>query len=141
LLPAFDENLRILKCRVNAWCPFNSLWYQIYTSLPMALMALLILIASIEIRKSPCGYYTTIQLDSDNCVFLFFSATATVGPFRNAFFMNMSLPYGDRGWDVKAEGKMSVLFLNGGCFGDFFAWKNNIVECQDFPVQFCNTTD
>ncbi|KAF4629716.1 hypothetical protein G7Y89_g8429 [Cudoniella acicularis] len=44
-----------------------SLWYQIYTGVLLALMLVLIVIASVETRKSPCGLYTTWPGDWDPC--------------------------------------------------------------------------
>ncbi len=37
-----------------------STWYKLYTGVVMACMVLMVILASVETRKSPCGLYTTL---------------------------------------------------------------------------------
>ena len=41
----------------------NTIWYKIYTGLIMAFMVVLIILACLETRMSPCGVYTTYPRD------------------------------------------------------------------------------
>jgi hypothetical protein len=41
----------------------NTLWYKIYTGMVMAFMVVLVILACLETRMSPCGVYTTYPRD------------------------------------------------------------------------------
>jgi hypothetical protein len=41
----------------------NTVWYKIYTGMVMAFMAVLVILACLETRKTPCGVYTTYPRD------------------------------------------------------------------------------
>ena len=111
-----------------------SLWYQIYTGVLLALVLVLIIIASIETRPSGCGSFTTWPMDVDICGgILPSSKNATEGIFGVAVVGNIT----DLNF-TQPEGDMSVLFLDGSCKGNLY-YRPNGTGIEGF--QFVNTTD
>lgn len=99
-----------------------SLWYFIYTLILFAMMLLLVIVAAIETRKTPCGMYTTWP--GDVCGEIYLNSSATDQPVGLAFTyvqpMNVTqnvtqLPEGEfriaewDGWCSGTEGKMKLV--------------------------------
>jgi hypothetical protein len=110
-----------------------SLWYQIYTGVLLAIALLLLIFASIETRKSECGYFTTWPNDEDPCAALPTDKNAIDGIFGVAIVGNITaLNF------TQPEGAMSVLFADGICQGSLYPRPDG-TGFEGF--QFINSTD
>ncbi|KAF8862231.1 hypothetical protein BDZ45DRAFT_686980 [Acephala macrosclerotiorum] len=96
----------------------SSTWYQIYTGILLVMMLILVIVAAIETRKTPCGMYTSWP--GDVCGGIYLNSTDTDEPFgialRYVAPMNVTqLPEGEfriaewDGWCTGKEGKTQLV--------------------------------
>jgi len=115
----------------------SSLWYQIYSSILFASMLVLVIIASLETWKSPCGFYTTFPSNINWCGTTISSAQNTTdGVFGVAVTGNMTTNLGAS--FVQSPEEMSILYFSGSCLG-YFHWNDNFTGAEGF--RFVNTSD
>jgi hypothetical protein len=128
-----------IRCRntTTVLPSISSIWYQFYTGMIFLLMLVLIIIASLETWKSPCGFYTTYPTGSLLCGNAFSSTkNITNGVFGIAIIGNTTI---DLGFDlVQPQGAMSLLYFDGSCQGLFYENENS-TGLEGF--QFVNTSD
>jgi hypothetical protein len=92
----------------------TSRWYQIYTALLGALMLILVVIASIETRKSACGYYTTWPVDYDPCSG--FAVSSDLNATEGIFGLAVRGSASTTGFEFTEPNNFtSVVFFNGVC--------------------------
>ena len=115
----------------------SSLWYQIYSGILFTSMLVLVIIASLETWKSPCGYYTTFPTDYSFCGATLSSAQNTTdGVFGVAVTGNITSNLGAS--FLQPQGEMSILYFQGSCQG-YFNWNDNFTAVEGF--RFVNTSD
>jgi hypothetical protein len=94
----------------------SSVWYQIYTGVLLALALVLVIITSIETRKTTCGFYATWPSSLDYCageVPVASEYNATKGVFGLAVMGETYTP--DFNTSGEPVNQMSVVFFNGWC--------------------------
>jgi hypothetical protein len=94
----------------------SSVWYQIYTGVLLALALVLVIITSIETRKTTCGFYATWPSSWDYCIGEVPVASeynATKGVFGLAVMGETYNP--DFNTSGEPVNQMSVVFFNGWC--------------------------
>jgi hypothetical protein len=115
----------------------SSLWYQVYTGMLYISMLILIIIASLENWKSPCGFYTTYPRNWPFCgVTLSSVENTTDGIFGIAVVGNATAALGF-GF-AQPQGEMSLLYFDGSCQG-WFHENDDLTGAEGF--RFVNTTD
>jgi hypothetical protein len=115
----------------------SSLWYQIYSGILFTSMLALVIIASLETWKSPCGFYTTFPNTFNFCGTTLPSAqNSTDGVFGVAVAGNMTTNLGFNFTQPARE--MSILYFFGSCQG-YFYWNDNFTGVGGFT--FANTSD
>jgi hypothetical protein len=115
----------------------SSLWYQVYTSTLFISMLVLIIIASLESWKSPCGFYTTYPSNSMLCGATPSSMKNTTdGVFGLAIIGNATTGLGFN--FAQPQGEMSLLYFYGSCQG-WFNENDDLTGAEGF--RFENTTD
>ncbi|KAK7751228.1 hypothetical protein SLS62_006773 [Diatrype stigma] len=107
----------------------SSLWYKCYTVLVMTAMVLLIVLAAIETRKTPCGLYTTFPgYMGDSICMLDYPVVVPVEPRGvdymvwgyGQFGIATNLTLGTAQADLKlGEGEFLVDEFTGTCLGHF----------------------
>jgi hypothetical protein len=120
-----DRNTTTVLPCVTSW------WYQVYTGVLMALILILIVISSIETRKSVCGYYTTWPEDACGNTYTS-TKNMTDGVFGVAIAGNVTALE-----LTQPEGEASVLYFEGSCLGYFYT-KPDGVSLEGFQI---NITD
>lgn len=107
----------------------SSIWYKIYTSVVMALMVVMVALASIETRKTPCGMYTTFPGYLGDSVCLL--DQPAIVPVEPSGIKNMIYGFGQFGLATNVtlgtpqsnlrlkEGEFLVDEFIGSCLGQF----------------------
>jgi len=115
----------------------SSLWYQAYTDMLFISMLVLIITASLENWKSPCGFYTTYPSNWMFCgATLSSMKNTTDGVFGLAVIGNATT-----GLDfnfAQPQEEMSLLYFYGSCQGWFYE-NEDLTGAEGF--RFVNTTD
>lgn len=100
----------------------SSLWYKVYTGILLSLMLVLIVVASLETRKTPCGRYTTwptvTGMDQQLCHGLYpVISNSSVAPFGLA----TRNPESQSGTTILGPGQFRLVDFEGFCQGKFGA--------------------
>lgn len=107
----------------------SSVWYKIYTGIVMANMVVMVVLASIETRKMPCGMYTTFPgYPGDSVCLLNHPAIVPVDPSGTKYKIygfgqfglatNVTLGTPQSHMTLK-EGEFLVDEFTGSCLGQF----------------------
>jgi hypothetical protein len=106
----------VFGCCTSTIIPcINAVWYKVYTVLVAGAMLLLMVVASIETRRTPCGIYTTISpiYDSQVC-----SGLITVTPgSKNGTFGLATLYMPPNSTTILQDGQFRVERFTGSCQG------------------------
>jgi hypothetical protein len=105
----------------------SSVWYQLYTGVLLALALVLVIVTSIETRRTSCGYYATWPSSFDYCIGVPVASdyNATQGVFGLAVIGETYNP--DFNTSGEPVNQTSVVFFNGWCYN-----STPITGTQDF---------
>ncbi|KAF1988756.1 hypothetical protein K402DRAFT_452519 [Aulographum hederae CBS 113979] len=115
----------------------NAMWYKIYTVWIFTLMGALLIIASLETRRTPCGQYATFpkKWDLRVCGGHFVRVNATEGPVGVAMRVNGSVQIVEmNGWCEGSAGRgMRFEALNGST-ADVVASSSVLLATRPVPT-------
>jgi hypothetical protein len=129
----------------------NAIWYKIYTTTLMALTLVLVIMACLETRKSPCGTYTTYPSDFLVDLSICPHGTAVLGDHPRYLGELVKVPFGiaqltsiNEDNTVNAistnETKTIVVSFEGMCFGSFLGNASNGAPVEPVNNTFVPTT-
>ncbi|KAG0649881.1 hypothetical protein D0Z07_4037 [Hyphodiscus hymeniophilus] len=128
----------------------NALWYKIYTAMLMTLTVVLVILACLETRKSPCGVYTTYPNEWVNDLAVCPHGTPVLVDHPQ-ILGSEQVPFGlamqtgineDDTIDANTTGELKTVIISfeGICFGKFVSNSSNGAPVEALNGTFVPTT-